>query len=421
LNRITYTIIFYLLTPLIWCYLLFRAIKAPDYRDGFFQRLGILPKSITSNGIMIHCASVGETVAAIPLIKQLLQTYPDYPIIITSTTPTGKKTALDNFGESVNHCYLPIDWPGSCQRFLKKLKPKLVILMETELWPNFLHVCGNNKIPVLLANARLSDKSLNNYAKYPKLTADLFTNVTKVAAQFNSDKKNFMTLGVSSEKLEVTGSIKFDIQIPEVTLSQQQQLKLQWIKNRPVWVAASIHPGEFRAVLNAHKFLLKALPDALLIAIPRHPEKFDELKLKCTKERLKFISRTDKQVPDDSIKVVVGDTMGEMAVFCGIADMAFVGGSLIERGGHNPLEPIACGTPVIMGQHYFNFSDVCQILINSELLQVAKSGDELASMMKVSLENKKRLTELSRKAINIIQENSGCVGKMMAQIKLLVD
>jgi len=409
-----------LLAPVIWCYLLFRAVKAPEYRDGLTQRLGFCSQLTSSNGIMVHCASVGETVAAVPLIKQLLQAYPEISITVTSTTPTGKKTVFDNFGDLVNHSYLPIDWPSSCQRFLKRLKPQLVVLMETELWPNFLHACGTRNIPVLLANARLSDKSLNSYLKYPKLTTDLFSNVTMVAAQFSSDKQNFMTLGVSSGKLEITGSIKFDIKITEAILSQQQQLKLQWAKNRPVWVAASIHPGEFKTVLKAHKFLLKALPDALLVAIPRHPEKFDELKLACDKAEFKFISRTDNLIPDENINIVVGDTMGEMALFCGIADMAFVGGSLIERGGHNPLEPIACGTPVIMGPHYFNFSDVCKILIDGQLLQVAKSDDELALMIKASLEDKKRLSELSKKATRIIQHNSGCVDKMMAQVKLLM-
>jgi 3-deoxy-D-manno-octulosonic-acid transferase len=421
LSRLTYSLLLYLIAPIIWCYFLFRAIKAPEYRNGFLQRLGILPQPILTNGIVIHCASVGETMAAIPLIKKILQTYPDSSITVTTTTPTGKSTLLNNFEGLVNHFYLPIDWPGSCRRFLTKLQPQLVILMETELWPNFLHQCGKNKIPVLLANARLSDKSFKKYSKQSKLSYELFSNVSKIAAQFVSDKQNFLDLGVSPEKIEVVGSIKFDLTIAESVLQQQQQLKLQWIKNRPTWIAASIHPGEFEAVLSAHKHLLKSLPDILLIAVPRHPEKFEALKLACSNAGLGYISRTDNIAPDQDINLVVGDTMGEMSLFCGIADIAFVGGSLIERGGHNPLEPIACGTPVIMGSHYFNFSDVCQILIDNKLLQVANSNDELATLLQHNLQDRKRLSELSVSAHLIIQKNSGCVDKMMklieAQIK----
>ena len=273
MNRLSYSILFYLLTPIIWSYLLFRAIKAPEYRDGLLQRLGILPRTVVSGGIMIHCASVGETMAALPLIKQLIQAYPESTITVTTTTPTGKKAVVEHFGDDVNHFYLPIDWSGSCQRFIKGLKPQVVILMETELWPNFLHVCRYNGIPVLLANARLSNQSLNKYLKHSKLTTELFSNVTKIAAQFESDKQNFMALGVSPEKVEIVGSIKFDLQIAETVLNQQQQLKQLWAKNRPVWIAASIHPGEFKTVLKAHKLLLESLPEALLIAVPRHPEK----------------------------------------------------------------------------------------------------------------------------------------------------
>lgn len=420
MNRFVYSSLLYICCPLIWAYLLFRAIKAPEYREGFWQRLGVVRQPVRSGGIVIHCASVGETRAAAPLVEQLILKYPELAITITTTTPTGKEAALALFNHRVTHRYIPIDWPGSCKRFLKSLKPQIVILMETELWPNFVNCCFQFNIPLLLANARLSKKSFIQYQKFPQLSQNLFNQVTKIAAQYPSDKKYFSMLGVKPNKIELVGNIKFDIDISNKVLQQQIQLKKQWANHRPVWVAASIHPREFDIILNTHQQLLQVLPDLLLIAVPRHPEKFAELKELCHKQDLRFISRSDGLIPDKTIQIVVGDTMGELGLFCGIADIAFIGGSLIPRGGHNPLEAIANGVPVITGPSFYNFDDICQILQNHEVMQVVDSVERLSHNLQDLLNDQTRLFALSRKARQIIEENSGCVKRLIEQVQSLI-
>lgn len=413
MNRAIYTFLFYLLSPVIWAYLLFRAIKAPEYRDGFRQRLGILSQSIKGKGILVHCASVGETRAAAPLIKRLVQEFPDLSVTVSTTTPTGKKAVAELFGGKVQHVYLPIDWPGSVRRFLTALEPQLVILMETELWLNLISECGRRAIPVLLANARLSDKSLNKYLKHQKLARQLFSGVSYVAAQYQSDKDNFCRLGVNDSKVGCVGSIKFDIEITPQLLDAHRLLKQQWAENRPVWIAASIHPAEFDWVLKAHRQLLESFPDLLLIGVPRHPEKFVDFKSACDKHNLPYISRSNKEPTHLKTRVIVGDTMGEMMLFCGVANIAYVGGSLIERGGHNPLEPLACGVPVVMGPHFYNFSDICQLLIQQDLLAVVENEQQLAIVIEGALADQSTARIKAEKSESFMQQNRGCVDRLV--------
>ncbi|TQV81422.1 3-deoxy-D-manno-octulosonic acid transferase [Aliikangiella coralliicola] len=445
MNRTIYTVIFYLASPLIWFYFIWRAIKAPEYREGFLQRLGVLSK-VEQRGIIVHCASVGETRAAIPLIKQLIADYPQLPITITNTTPTGKKVIEEVFGQKafcqevsgksvgekqasgkradetqIQQVYLPIDWPGSCQRFIQSLRPRLVILMETELWPNLLHQLKRKEVPVLLANARLSKKSMKKYSKHPALTKTLFDNVSLVAAQYKSDVNNFLALGVEEKKVKQIGSIKFDLQVPAELKQRQKQLKELWAERRPVWVAASIHPGEFEQILETHRKLLAKMPDLLLIGIPRHPEKFADFKNACENSGLNFISRSEARQPDNNTQIVVGDTMGEMMLFCGIADIVFVGGSLIERGGQNPLEAIACGAPVMIGHSYYNFADVCQILDEQGVLISCKNAAELEHNIHQLLNHPERLIDLSAKAAQIMAANRGCVDRLSSLSRELLN
>lgn len=413
MNPFTYSLLLYLLSPLIWGYLLYRAIKAPEYRDGFWQRLGFQSRLNDKEVILVHCASVGETLAAVPLIKQLIERYADKQIVISTTTPTGKKTVLDKFQNQVRHVYLPVDWPGSVNRFLKRLKPGLVILMETELWFNLLKQCQQKQIPVLLANARLSDKSLAKYQKYPVMSQQLFDFVDEIAAQFESDKTNYLALGVCKKQVSVVGSIKFDIQLQPEMLTKQSQLKQQWAEHRPAWIAVSIHPGEFEEILRAHRQLLKIFPELLLIAVPRHPEKFAEFCEQCEKHQFSYARRTVEEHPGASHQVMVGDTMGEMLLFCGAADVAFVGGSLIERGGHNPLEPLACGLPVYMGTSYYNFADICESLRQEKFLQITENESTLVDAIKTRLSDRQQLALFRQKADSFMLSNRGTVDKML--------
>lgn len=410
---------------MIWGYLAFRAIKSKIYREGFLARLGFVDnlgfvdKTIAAGGILLHCASVGEVRAAMPLIEKLISAYPNLSITIATTTPTGKQ-ALKPVAHQINHCYFPIDWPGSCQRFIERLQPKLVILMETELWPNFLNLCDKNKIPTLLANARLSDKSLKNYLKYPKLTQPMLAKVNHICAQYDLDKNNFMQLGVKQKNMSQVGNIKFDIQLSQEIKKAQQKLKQSWVNGRLVWVAASIHPDEFELIIDTHLALLKKHPDLLLIAIPRHPEKFSEFKTLCIQNKINFICRSEKIIPNQHVSLVVGDTMGEMLLFLGLADVTFMGGSLISRGGHNPLESIVCGVPVIMGNSYYNFNDVCKKLIEKQVLTIVHSENELLTQLDSLVKQQDLLSNASKQCLNVMAENQGASDKMLLQIKKIL-
>ena len=413
MNRFFYSLLLYLLSPIIWAYFLFRAIKAPEYRDGFWQRLGNIPKNIKSKGILVHCASVGEVRAAAPLIHQLAEAFTDFPITVSTTTPTGKKAVKTLFGDSVSHVYLPVDWPGSARRFLARLKPELVILMETELWFNLLFDCHRRQIPVLLANARLSDKSVTKYLKHENFSRQLFSFVSIIAAQYQSDKDNFLSLGIAKDNIKLVGSIKFDLEVDTALKIQQEQLKQSWAAERPVWIAASIHPAEFDWILTTHKQLLKKMPDLLLIGVPRHPEKFGEFKSTCANHQLSYVNRSEEKSPDKDTQVVVADTMGEMMLFCGVADLAYVGGSLIERGGHNPLEPLACGTPVVMGPHFYNFADICEQLIAHRLMEVVADQAQLTSTIGQLFTELGKEQTRQQEAHSFMQNNRGCVDRLI--------
>ncbi len=425
MNRKFYTLWLYVLSPAIWLYFLYRGIKDPRYLKGLKQRMGFTPRNLSAESIHIHCASVGETRAAIPLLKQIAQNYTSDSIVITTTTPTGREEVLKLLDElqhrNIQHCYLPLDWPGACKRFVKRIKPKLTILMETELWPNLLNQLSKNNVPILLANARLSDSSLKKYQKHLPLSKELFSTISRIAAQYESDRLNFESLGVAKNKIDLIGSIKFDIALSDQLRENQRQLKQQWSKGRLAWIAASIHPAEFAIILDTHQKLLTDFPDLLLIAVPRHPERFAEFKQACQKKNLEFSSRSDKQSPSKQHSVLVGDSMGELTLMCGASDIAFVGGSLIERGGHNPLEPAACGLPVIMGPSNYNFSDISQILQKQAALEIVYTPSALYQAMHKLLSQPSLLHTRSQATEKTFANNRGAVDKIMSIVNQLLN
>jgi len=424
MNRIFYTISLYFLSPIIWIYFCYRGFSDPRYLKNLKQRLGFVP-AVIKNSIHIHCASVGETLAAKPLIKKIAAEYSQKSIVITSTTPTGQEQVARLLEEinhpNIQHCYLPIDWAGSCKRFINNIKPELTILMETELWPNLLNQLSKNNIPILLANARLSDSSLRKYQKYPKLSKEIFSTLSLVAAQYYSDKENYQTLGVPENKINLMGNIKFDLELSNKLRDKQNEIKTDWTANRPSWIAASIHPDEFSAILTTHIRLLEHFPDLLLIAVPRHPEFFSSFKQACKKSNLNYLNRSDNITPGRDNNVLVGDTMGELTLMCGAADIAFVGGSLIDRGGHNPLEPAACRLPVIMGESDYNFSDICQIMRDAKILDVIINEQDLFQALNRLLSDPVLLKSKSEATNKIFEINRGAVGRIMQSIDKLIN
>jgi 3-deoxy-D-manno-octulosonic-acid transferase len=424
MNFTSYTLLLYLMTPFIWLYFLFRGSKDSDYLKHWPERLGLIDHSISRGAIHIHCASVGETLAAKPLILAIAHNHPELGLLISTTTPTGRSEVnklIDSQQLSTAQaCYLPIDWPGSCQRFIKRTSPSLSIIMETELWPNFLKQLNKFAVPSLLANGRLSQKSLKKYQKHSAFSRQVFAQISQIAAQYQSDKDNFLSLGATPDNLHLVGNIKFDIQLDSQLLERQKHLKQQWSKDRPCWIAASIHPGEFDLVFDIHKALLTACPSLLLIAVPRHSEKFDELKKKSKSYGFSSVNRSDEQPPTSDNSVVIGDTMGELTLLLGAADMAFVGGSLIERGGHNPLEPAACGLPTIMGASFYNFADIVEKMKQAKALTLVNNQQQLQETLQQWIFAPESIADKAKHTQRLFEQNSGVTEKTLALIEQML-
>ncbi|WP_085247070.1 lipid IV(A) 3-deoxy-D-manno-octulosonic acid transferase [Gilliamella mensalis] len=412
--QILYTVLLYLIQPFVWLRLLWRSCKAPAYRKRWLERYGFCQNKVEPNGILLHAVSVGETIAAIPLIKALQQQYPNLPITVTTMTPTGSERVQSSFGDSVHHVYLPYDLPCAINRFLKTTQPKLVIIMETELWPNFIGQCYKRNIPLILANARLSERSANRYRKLGRAISHLLSKISTVAAQNKQDGERFISLGLPSDHLAITGSIKFDI---DLTTQQQQKittLKQQWQLNHPVFIAASTHSGEDEIILSAFERLLQTYPNLLLILVPRHPERFKTVEKLINDRGLNYINRSSNQVPTQQTQVILGDTMGELIELYGMADIAFVGGSLVKHGGHNPLEPALHHIPIISGEHFFNFKVICEQLISANgMITCASSEDALYSAVNALLANKSNSQQIGEQAYQVLKQNQGALNRLL--------
>ncbi|WP_045402560.1 lipid IV(A) 3-deoxy-D-manno-octulosonic acid transferase [Vibrio campbellii] len=383
LIRILYTLLLALASP----FLLFGLYKSKPNKPKFGQRwrehFGITPKlEATERPIWIHAVSVGESIAAIPLIKELKKQNPTQPILVTTTTSTGAEQ-IAKLGDLVEHRYMPIDFSFAVKGFLKAIRPKQMLIIETELWPNTLHTVHDSEIPITVVNARLSEKSCKNYAKVQPLFNLLVPCLDKVLCQTESDAERFERLGIEKNKLFVTGSIKFDIQISEEVKQKGKALRTELGIKRPIWIAASTHKGEDEQMLEAHKKILESHPNALLILVPRHPERFDNIFELCQKLGFEAARRTSRTEVTESTQVYLGDTMGEMLVLMGAADICFMGGSLVgdKVGGHNVLEPIALGLPVINGPSYFNFKDIVEEFRSLNKIHVIENSSVLAEQV----------------------------------------
>ncbi len=415
--RYLYSLIFYIAMPGILLRLWWRSRKAPAYIHRLSERFGYFSFPTDQRSIWVHAVSVGESIAATPLIKQLQQNYPNIPIVVTNMTPTGSAQIKKTFGDSVYNVYVPYDIPGAVNRFLQRTRPHLGIIMETELWPNLIHYANRRNIPVLLANARLSERSARGYRRIKAITKPIVTKLSLVAAQSDDDGKRFLSLGLPKENLMVTGSIKFDIEPPKTLTHEGRSLRHSWDIDRPVWVAASTHPGEEEKVLKAFAQIRAALPNALLILVPRHPERFTEVAELCERYSYNVLRRSKGQPCHADIDIFLGDSMGELFLFYAMCDVAFVGGSLVQTGGHNILEPAALGLPIVSGSALFNFAEISQMLQKAGAMQVVQSENELATVMIDLLQNKTLAKESGRKGLQVIAQNQGALHKHIQWIK----
>jgi len=362
--RRLYTVVMYLLTPVILYRLAVRGIKAPAYFGRWRERFGFFKKPDFSGSIWIHAVSVGEVNASIALVHELKRRYQDRQFVITTVTPTGSERVTTVFGDDVFHVYLPYDLPAAVRRFLDRVQPVLAVVLETEIWPNLFCQCYQRQIPIVIANARLSERSLKGYRPVQSLAAMSLNCASSVAAQTQTDAERLRKLGGKPEILHVVGSLKFDMQWPEDLSEIGQELRHSWGKDRFVWVAASTHEDDEIPVMEAYQKLLLRDPDALLVLVPRHPERFSRAISRCRSLGYRTVTRSEDAEPDFSTQCLVVDTMGELMRYYAAADVAFVGGSLAYIGGHNVLEPAALGIPVLVGPHTFNFSEITALLLN---------------------------------------------------------
>lgn len=418
MSRIIYSAIFYLLTPIILLRLLYRALKAPAYRKRWAERFGFpVYAESTADFIWLHAVSVGETLAAVPLVKTLQEKYPQHRLMVTCMTPTGSERIKAAFGDSVDHSYMPYDTPDAVARFLNRLKPKMLIIMETELWPNTIAACQSRDIPVILANGRLSARSATAYQRISSLVQPMLSGISAVAAQHKDDGDRFIRLGLPPSALEVTGNIKFDLSLDQAVQDRAAVLFEQWHcgNNRPVFLAASTHRGEDEIILQSFGQIKQQIDNALLVLVPRHPERFNQVGELCTSAGFTLARRSagDKVEAAD---VLLGDTMGELMVFFGACDVAFVGGSLVATGGHNMIEPAAWGVPVLTGPHLFNFTEASQLLLAADGMLVCNDAAELAEQCISLMGNKGRRQEVGNAARLVAEANRGALDKLMSVI-----
>lgn len=418
--RLLYTLLFYLLMPLVLARLLWRSCKAPEYRKRWGQRFGFVPAvPVSQKVIWVHAVSVGETLAAVPMIQQLQSQYPEHLLVVTTMTPTGSARVKSVFGDSVYHVYAPYDLPDILNRFIRTVHPDLLVIMETELWPNLIHHCHKRDIPVVVANARLSEKSAKGYQKFSSLTAPMLQKISCVAAQHQNDGARFTTLGLGGTQLSVTGNIKFDVNLDNEVKTQAGLLKSQWGGEmaRPIFLAASTHRGEDRIILDGFEQIRSHFPELLLVLVPRHPERFDEVAELCVQQGLSVCHRSSGGSPTSRDQVLLGDTMGELLLFFGACDIAFVGGSLVPVGGHNLIEPAIWAVPVLSGPHLFNFSEASRLLRESQGMVICEDANAIAEEVVALLQNPQSAKLMGNAAKSVTDNNRGALSKLLAIIE----
>ena len=416
MTRRLYTFLLRLLLPLALLRLYWRSLKSPDYRRRVRERLALGPAGPATQ-VWIHAVSVGEVQAAEPLIRRLIEHDPPLSVLVTTTTPTGAERLRERLGESVAHRYTPYDLPGILDRFLSRTTPALLIVMETEIWPNTLAACARRGIPVILANARLSERSARGYRRLARLTRETLQGFDLIAAQAEPDARRFIALGADPERVQVTGSIKFDLRQPASLLDQAEAMRRMWGVQRPVWVAASTHEGEDGPILAAHQRIRTVLPEALLVLVPRHPERFDRVAELVTRQGLTLARRSRPEPCTPSTAVFLGDTMGELPVFLAAADAAFMGGSLVPTGGHNLLEAAASGVPVAIGPHHFNFAAMTELLCTEEGAMEVADTEALARLMISWLSDATERARIGENGRRIVEANRGALDRLMTLIE----
>ena len=419
--RFVYSWLIRCAVPAALAMLLWRGLADRGYWQGLAQRLGF-GASLRTPCLWLHAVSLGEMSAAAPLLRALRRRYPHLPLVVTTATPTGRARAEALLPPGADIRFLPYDTPGSVRRFLERTQPRAAIIMETELWPNLLRECERRGVPVLLASARLSAKSVSRYQRFGALFSGVFTRNLVVAAQTNGDAERFRAIGAPAAQIHVAGNVKFDLELAAGVVQAGHELRAAFGAHRPVWIAGSTHAGEEEQVLDAHALLQAAAPDALLILVPRHKDRFAAVADLLTRRGVEFARRSQmpgagtppvRGAPTIHAPVLLADTVGELALLYACADVAFVGGSLVPIGGHNLLEPAALGLPVLTGPSYRNSEEIAQLLLaRGAALQVMSAADLAAALQRLLADpvERRRIGGIGQE---IVAANRGSVERLM--------
>lgn len=411
----TYVVMF----PLVFLWMLIRSRKQPNYRRRWGERLGFI-KPITGKPVMwVHAVSMGEVVAAIPLIEALMKKYPHYQMLVTTITPTGSAKVTQHFGDRVQHIYLAYDFFFAVRRFLSRVKPVVGFIMETEIWPNLYRQCGKRDIPLLLCSARLSARSEKSYQRIPgpQVIRDALRELKAIAAQTELDGKRLLGLGAFESQITVIGNIKFDLDLPADLLQKAQTTRNNLGKNRPVWVAASTHDGEEQYTLNAHQELLKKQPDALLALVPRHPDRFNDVANLLDRNGWQYCRHSEQRPCKSNEQVFLLDAMGELLNCYAAADIAFTGGSFVPVGGHNMLEPAALAKPVLSGTYVHNFEEIATQMTAVNALKLVDSPQQLAVELQRLFTDEDAAKKMGEAGHSIVTENKGALQRLLQVIE----
>jgi len=419
--RILYIIATYLALPIVFLHMLFKSFNDFTYLQRMGERFSYYKGEKPLNILWVHAVSYGEVKAAIPLIKKLRLNFPEKKVLITTTTPSGSRLIKELYGNKVHHVYLPYDTQGSVIRFFKYFDPEIAIIIETELWPNIFHYCGIYKVPLVLASACVSDRSISLYRVLFKLFQKTVSEGIVIGAQTQEDAEKFISLGSDTRKIKVTGNIKFDIAIPSESIDEAKELKSSYFQDRTIWVAASTHEGEEEVVLEAHKLVLKDNPNTLLVIAPRNPDRFSAVKKIIKYKNFNFHSWSEGLSDLDNKEILLLDSLGQLNLFYSMANASFVGGSLFSVGGHNLLEPASLKTPIITGPCIDNIKDISQKLKQNNALVIVKDSLELANSINQIIQNKEQSDKMILGGLKVIQENKGSTEKIFELIKPLID